>query len=527
MGLLDFIKAKKYTDAKVNLLEAGRDMYYKQNGNNAWIRTPFNATYDLVQKIVFDRTAGNPSAQENPIWGFVQGDFVPVATAKDFTTAWAGTQILYNLDDVAPLYYNATYIGGGHAAAQVRAITVASHDKTVADLGSKWTDGAAKEWWLVKIQSPTVLWVMPSFGSSGTSWVLGNLTFTGTTLTHVSGATHTTSIEFSAPATTQMHPGVRNESQAVLLDGQITPVDGVVYKCKFVDIIQDYDIPNPKLTLDYMKVNIGKQIYEAIEDASVSVDVHDSFRYRFFPNSSYVVARTSTFLSRVVIAKFGMTQNAVFVFTGGRRVYQYIPYTNDYTVTGTVFNFKNIQEITGNLNTKEWLINSAGWTDANNPPFRFTQLVREADGVTPVIGMTTGYSLQKGRTVPATRKLATTGAAFMLSTAEKQYPYVAYNQEVAANTFYEALAFVGYFDPAMTNGATVFQYYQEGNDIIALVDFHSTVAFKKLPLPAEHVGKTVTVLTSDGSITVHSGLVTNEGIVVSVTDYGSATIKIS
>lgn len=163
----------------------------------------------------------------------------------------------------------------------------------------------------------------------------------------------------------------------------------------------------------------------------------------------------------------------------------------------------------------------------NKPPFRFTQLLRDGSNV-PIISFTQGYSLSKGNTVDVTRKDLVTAKAFYIPVSTlKNYPYVIGAVSEAGGQTFKAVIYRGYFDPNNIKGATVYQYHQEGNELIVDIDFHTNVTGVHMPVPAGWNGKTITVLDSDGSITVPN-VVSGNGITVSVTGgYGSATLKIA
>jgi len=509
----------------ITLLEADRSMYLKKSGYSIALRCPFNDIYDLLQTMYTNRNLGVVTSDENPIFN-LDGTYLMDKNIS-LTESWSGVWWHNTRDDIAPPNYDNTYIGGNHGANCVRLLTATNHGKTNDDLGSAWVDGGAKIWYIIKIVNTNALWVIADFTGS-TFWQFDtSATITGSVLTHSANAIHTNSINFTASSITQFKPSVKDISLSILIDGVIVPEDDKVYRCEFVDIVQTYGIADPRTTMAYMKINIGKQIYEALADETVIADFHMSLRYRFFANGMCVIYHSMQNDTALRSPYWGCIQaNALSYNSGIVNLYAYIPRTLPIVGSVKTWDFKTPELISGTFETINF--DSATWQDANVPPYRFTQIIKNASDV-PIIGFTLGYSLQKSDTLPATREANTTRAGFISSTTRKQYPliYRKSSTTISDLMYVECLGFRGYFDPNAISPATVFQYYEEGNALIVLLDIHQSVAFEQFTLPSKWVGKDVTVLDTDGVITIHNSMVTSEGLVVSVTNYGMVTLKIS
>ena len=94
-----------------------------------------------------------------------------------------------NEDDNCPVYLSSGYLGAGHGYDRARKITAAGHGKTYADIGSEWLAGS-NHVWLVRIVDENTLIFIGDNASNG----YDTNGFTATSLTHVSGATHTDAI---------------------------------------------------------------------------------------------------------------------------------------------------------------------------------------------------------------------------------------------------------------------------------------------------------------------------------------------
>lgn len=517
--MIQYIKAKR-TMPK-NLL-SNKYLYFKKQGTALFIRTPFSATKDLVQYPVSDLSAGD--AYHNALFGPSYNYLIDNSTPYTNSQSWLGSNFHATDDDICPLNYNTNFMGGNHGANICHNLTVASHDKTSADLGSSWTDAGGKTWFLVRIVDATHLWIITDFTNNPTNgyWI-NNDSIGASPLTHAAGATHTANIIFTASPSVQFTPSVKNITLKILLDGMIVPTDNTVYQCAFLDIVQEYDICDPRTVLAYMKANIGKTIPQAIADVSITADVHMNVRYRYHPNGSCVIyheINTVNYLSQMYFS--GIQSNGLSY--SGLKLLQYIPRVKPIVGSVKTWDFTIPQEIQGSFETIG--VYTTSWKDSQKPPFRFTQLIKDSSN-NPIIGFTLGYSLSKLGTIDSTRKSVPSACSINGST-RKQYPYILNTFNANAGVTYNAICYRGYFDPNSINGATVYQYHEEGNELIVDIDYHINVAEVHLPIPAGWNGKTITILHSDGNITFGTNVIDGDGIIVTVTGgYGSATIKIS
>jgi hypothetical protein len=133
----------------------------------------------------------------------------------------------------------------------------------------------------------------------------------------------------------------------------------------------------------------------------------------------------------------------------------------------------------------------------------------------------TGFSPQRGIGLPATRKTLVNDAMF-IATTRKMYPKgisaggSAIAAPVTAGSVYDAVAFRVFYPCVDVPDATVLAWYRDGLDVVLVIDFHATVAFKSIPLPSRFVGRSVTVIDKSASFTVHgTGIVSDDGVLVS------------
>lgn len=488
-------------------------------GNDIYIRTPFDATQDLVLKVAL--VNGNNSTVN------VQG---ARTIAKSNTTspslAWVfGTIIHSAVDDSAPLNYNGTFIGANHGASFVREVTSSGHGKAVQDVGSTWTDSAAAVWTLMKIVDANKLWFMPSNTAAYPAWSF-NSTLTGN-LTHSSGATNTGAITVGSSVLTQLWPCLQNQTAKVFLDGVTEVTADGTYACGFVDVVNTYDIANPAAVVTYVRGLVGGATQPSFIDPSIAADVHRTLTYRYSENGSCTITDGMRVLTSGLSwsgGNFPATQAGPLTYTG-KELWQYVPRVTPKVGSLKTWNFAAQERIDGAM--EQVNLTSANWSDANNPPDRMAQIVRTA-GVAE-FGMMIGVSPVRGTGPAATRKFLLTDALFVSAIRKQYLKAVGTPAPITAGSYYETVAYRAYWTAGMCPQATAFTWYRDGKDIVVIADFHQNVDFAALKMPSQFTGMDVTVVDKTASATVHgNGVVTADGVLVSVNDgYGYVVLKLT
>lgn len=97
-----------------------------------------------------------------------------------------------------------------------------------------------------------------------------------------------------------------------------------------------------------------------------------------------------------------------------------------------------------------------------------------------------------------------------------------------ANTVVEATAYrIPYnLDPIPEATCAAVRLYDGGAEVV--LDFHTNVTAKAVPVPAKLNGKTVTIVDSNGNLTLDTATVENGEIIVTVTGgYGAAVLSVA
>jgi len=496
------------------------------DGTYAYIRTKWNTTLDLVQRVQY----GTTTAFNNNVVNPYDVRTIPVATSNtNIITAYpSGTFIVSQIDDAAPCQYNFTYIGANHGAAILHQVTATAHGKVVQDVGSRWLNGA-NTFTIMRVVDANTLWLL-SQNTGTTYWGFVATSLVGLPLVHVAGATNTATITPTVDVVaTQMYPAIRNHVKSIKLDGRTTISASGVYQCEFVDIVNSYEICNPVSVLAYVQSQTGSATQPSFTDNSISTDMRVGVTYRYASNGSLSVVSQYQAKQNVRMNYIGAIQ-ALPLSYSGKSLFQYIPKLNSIVGSLKTWNLSAIEDITTQIETLTFT--TATWSDANNPPDRMVQFVKT--GATKNHGFVLGYGMQRGNGVPNTRKTASASdCGFISASTRKMYPKLVTNSGFAssmmnAGQVVNSTAYRSFYNFDVVPNATVFTWYYDGKDIVVVFDIHESVTALSLPLPSWMVGMSATIIDSSASFSLLSPIVMDDGLLVTVTGgYGQASIKLS
>ncbi len=492
------------------------------DGVDAYIRTPFNSSLDLVQQVRY----GSNITWANNIISPWEIRTIPNTTARDSVIAafGAGTLIVTQGDDAAPQFYNGTYIGGNHGANIVHQVTVAGHGKTYVDVGSRWTNGA-NTWTIVRIVDVNTLWLV-SQNIGTTYWQFVTSSLNGLTLTHSAGATNTSSFTPSADVITQLWCALNNRTKKIVINGFKEVSAAGVYDVQSVELVDNYDIMNPVAIISYLQAHTGTATEQKLNIDSIASDMRVSMSYKYAINGSYPAIMQIEAKNNLYFG-FSGTVQAVPLNYSGKTLLQYVPKVGSIVGSSKTWNFANVEDITTTIDRIDFL--KASWIDPLNPPDRMAQIVK--NGANKEFGQVLGYVTTRGIAKPSIRT-NTTDAGFVFTT-RKMYPKaingIVYPSSIMpAGTVLNIVAYRSIFDSTVLPQATVFTWFQDNNDIYIIFDIHQNASMLKLPFPSMFNGKSATVIDSNTNFTLHNEIVSDGGLLCSViNNYGQATIKLS
>lgn len=519
-------------------------MTVELKSGNLYARFPWDATYDAVQRVMV--TSVSASSTSNGCVAPTGIRRIPIGTSRAgmvtaFDAATGTGDIFANqADDAPPVKYNNTFIGGNHGASFARAITATGHGKTTADIGSQWLSGGGVNFYIIRIVDANTLWVLSNnTGTNGELWSFNTTLAVPGTLTHVAGATNTGNISYTASATQQIFPCVQNHSRKVYLNGtrELT-VDGV-YDCNFVEVRESYGIANVAAMLDFLIAGRPWATEPALNDNSIDTQVELEYSYKIRENGSMTVDCRFENLQTINMGTnngyVGVVQaNPSGWISGGsvETLNFYVPRVNAIVGGIKTWNFQNGEAITpAAFETINF--DSATWASASNPPDRMCQFVTTTATNAKTRGYVLGYSRLSG---PGTDLADYIDRSGFISSARKMYihcltkgaaAFGSFASTLPVNSVLNATAYRIMYNLADTPEATVAAVRLTSTGAEVVLDFHQDVTDYAVPVPTKLNGKPVTIIDSNGNLTLDETTVVDGEIVVTVTGgYGSAVLKV-
>ena len=496
----------------------GKELRVLKESDTVYIRSRFSGNEDLVIHVGL----GTHNRQVNFHGAFL----VSSAAGMDVVSLNSGKQVHRVGDDACALLMNGTAIGGNHGAAVGLELVCEGHGRTLEDLGSEWKDSVGRKFYLIRIISSDKLLFMPENKPEGDVWKFERR-IEGPVLKSDS---RNSSINFTGKKWgVQMWPSCRIKKQEYLLDGKTPLKEGEAASCRWLDVIEEYDIIHPGSLLNDFIKHPGQE-RSFISDHLEAVIGYNTI-FRFFPNGANVVyTRLKAYKS------FNMEQFlGVMTAQLKKKDYQvhdyYIPKTLPFEVGGVKYDFRSIQDFYPPLTTPLYFtVKDNNVSDPQNPPDRFIQFLGHKEGEKTVreVGFALGYSLIHGMSVPSERVKNTERFVWIYKTS-KTYPAAA-DTKMGNVSRGKDLYFVGYrqyFNPHFAGNATSLYWNQQENETVVYVDYHKSVEKDVIKLPAELVGKKLEVVEKTPSVTLHTeSAVPAKGVEVSVTgDYGYIVMK--
>lgn len=197
---------------------------------------------------------------------------IDTSTVLQIMDTWIdGVLVHHMVDEIAPYRVFDTTVGGNHGYVKTRC-TVTGHDKTNADVGSIWSDGT-KQFVLVNIYDANNIDI---------SSRPDNLGLTGTTLTHVSGATHTGAFTPSVKTDGPMFPCFKNHKLQILADDKIIGTGQFLSVEKNVTIIESYDVLTKSSIMEWLITQVGTATKITQLDGTPTLGVSQAYVFTKF-----------------------------------------------------------------------------------------------------------------------------------------------------------------------------------------------------------------------------------------------------
>jgi hypothetical protein len=515
--------------ADFNPVETGQITVARQ-GSELYIRAGAqqSTAYDVVWRLDVGRALDRSRLIQSQVVDFRGIRFIAKSTTAISTIAAFNTSTLVHFggfDEACPIRLNSMYLGGSHGVIGYR-LTAAAHGKANADVGSIWSDGTSN-WVMMLIDTTGTLSFVRRYTGTQDKWSIATSAPSSLNFTHVSGATNTGAITASASAQIQMHPIITDYVVNVRLDDTAITADGVYAGARLI-IGETYALINAAAQQDALIAAVGavtpnytsaKQqvrfayVYEWNQWGAMSVRAGHGVK------DAYRRSAATDYWGGIQLQRLALPADS----TPGMQsaVCLYVPSVS--VVSG--YNFQSVADITANA--AEIRIPRTSCTNPADPASHFALIGKDSGGVA-VSGHLFGYSRDVGLGVPAARAAKVNDVLFF-SSAEKMYPtavdFAAGDAAVGNNDL--VTAFRAPFLPTDTDltvpGVIV---SMDGKDYV-YITAHQTLTNTAVAIPSELNGRTVEVLSTGGTISVGSTVVAGSQVLIDVTGYGDAVLRLS
>ena len=443
--------------ASALILGAAETMTVSRKGSILEMQSDFPGGYTLTRSGSWDR---GPNKQFNFSATTLLKKGKRLATVK-----WSG-------DDACPWNLNRTYIGANHGDSIASGMIFSQpHGMTEKDCGSKWSDPRGRNFYIMKIENPKVVWVLSDNLSKDKdvwSFTRPNAKFP---LRNADGR----ELKGFKVQYRQLYSPVRFLSRKFLADGKPMQ-DKTTVKCSVFTVEEEYDIVTTDAILKHVKANPGRQV--AFNAPGLDRFLNQKIVYRFYPDSSCIVTHHVRFYRDVLLGYMGFLQAYQMNKGAYAKHLYYVPKTLPFQFEDQEWDFANQVDFTRPIKGS-MLFTAKTFENPKSMPERFIQYLKDGKNL-PDIGFVCGYSLLEGCTVPEEHAKNADTALFIFK-SHKSYPHAIDSGKIkrikAGQTFY-CMAYRQFFDPKQG-----FYLNRQGQYLVMYVDFHEPAAGKVIALP--------------------------------------------
>ena len=430
--------------------------------------------------------------------GFNFTNYTYGAKPADDDIIITGTSYKGASDDICPIKYNSSYIGGNHGMTFGIKLTAEAHGKTEADIGSTWLSENGKNYIIYAVPDANTILCLSEYTGNPSSPLVINPVIT-TPLTHVSGATNTGDISFTKNSWNQICPAISHKSLTFRSsEGKVLEADGVLYGQKYIDVIDSYEIIDVVQMINALVDNVGNNTNASYYAESLPTEVLYETVYRFFESGCcLVISNLIPLRSGIGMQIFGGTQAQMIGNTA------YVPYTTFDTLT-TI----ESSGITLTPNT---------WKDAEFPPYKFYEFNADGD---KAFGL--GYCLY-GQTSADARVDTAGRAGWFDGSTKKMYPCIIHGS--TTEVYGKGITSYSWRTPIIKDeNGVMMTWYKIENDTFVEMEFFNDFS-GKITMPQHLAGCRMEVVKKTDSVNILGDIVGPSGINAIVNASGSATIK--
>ena len=473
MGLIPRV-ATLEDEVKTLLPEKGNVLHLTfTEGQESYILSPFSETH--LAKLYFYLKRALDS-EHNRCFNFARLSLVNKQSSAE-------TVVNSCVDDIAPLYYNGSYIGANHAIAKSRKLTIAGHGLSYSNIGEVWNYGDSGEATIlgiidanniIAIGKQMEVYPIYDFDTIPADAVLSK---NGTTLS------------VTASVVYQWYCATDVPDLDVFVDGNRVTQDGD-YPCIEIKVCEAYDIYNVQSVLEKLRLGVGTYTDNPNPASFTAADRCTRLTNTYFFHSAeqWFVATTLSAFQNIDFVSFGFTQQGALSSSS-----LYIPKTLPVSIGESTIDFRTCPAYPAHSDTV--YITSETSETPNLPPDRW--LAFNTD-----IAIHSGLMYDFG--VGGARRKDVVDKYFYLPSTLKIYPRGIDNKiSIAAGDSYSAVAWRTYLDRStvMANGVISVNKFVYANCLYIYADFYQAGIYE-IEIPEDFVGKTVDVFEKRDNVTL-------------------------
>lgn len=472
-------------------------VWASKSSNNVSING-LNDNGAMVSTNIVFRSGAN--TQSNPNFNILN-DYVGGVLFKDSS------------DDVAPVnLFNNSYIGANHGWNYARTIGLAGHGKTVADIGSIYTDSLNREYVIVNIiDASNFILCSRNLAVDGYSY-----TFPATTepLTYKSNGANTSNIPsgYTATPLNNLYNFIKLNVSKLVVDGKEVTADGNVYG-NSIQVVEDYDVFDLDSVLAQLIANRpsgGYTVAPNLNSFNATKFFNHSLVYEWKKAGKCVVSHSFLVYKKLSFNFHGFVQ-ASAIANGSAKIYipKALPFGGvDYRLAPTYATPADPVHIT-----------KAGyWEYPDNSPDRVMNFL------TGNYGIHLGYINDLADSV---NRESLVDDAIFLNTSKKLYPKgIDKVQVLEPGASYSVVAFRNIID--ITNVGSVrtsLDFVRADNALYVFADYHKQ-GLDTIELPDDFLGKNIAVIENRKAVLY--GKISTKVMRINSTanDYGFIVFKV-
>ena len=408
-----------------------------------------------------------------------------------------------SLDDSCPVKINGTYIGANHGYYCCDQVTVPSHDKSEADIGSVWIDEEGKSYCLVKIPDEDTLCFV-KFDEE--SMATGRFDFgrPENVLFHKSGAQHIGPVCFTERVDAQLYQSFNHYTVKLLTDEQERSVnEDFLQKCDTVTVETAYDIIYVPAMLRYLMERVGSNT----NASQCSDEIGESYlrlyvRHVFCENGTVSTYCSFDINKDIDLQYFGLVQS----MRTAEAPYAYIP--------DTVYD-----QLTPQDGTQTFWFYRDSWNSEQKAPYRYYQFKDSSckEGMALAFDRNYGWGSNEMR-------LSRLDYAGMYYRTRKQYPAFISGGKLEAGMHIDGFAARMPLSKRDSD-LTAMCWYYINDEIVLMLDTHKAVD-KDVDLPDSLIGRKMEIHDSSASCDLSKLTLDGNKLHISFDGYGYLVLRL-